>query len=138
MALSWNVSGGIPGITSSRPGNSYLRSLHDYVMQNALAEQSGARNAAMRSAGEDPSMAAYGSLAGMLSGQSDASRQLSGARLQWMRDEAERNFQIRLMRLRAQMEKEAQGNPLWGSLGQLGGSVLGAWLSPGGWFRGEK
>lgn len=135
---NWNTNSG-SGSTwggGGGPGNGYLRSLHEYVMQNAMAEQTGARNAAMRSAGDDPSKAAYGSLSGMLSGQSQASHQLAAGRLQWMKQQMEWAQRLKEMRQQAQLQKEAQGNPWLGALGSLGGSALGAWLSPGGIFKG--
>lgn len=122
------------GISGLNMGNSpYLRQLRDVTMQDALGQMMGARSAAMRSAGNDPSMAASMGLEGMLRGQGNASRLLGQGRLQWLKGQQDLWNQMRLMKYQQKLQ---QTNPLAGLLGGVGGAALGAWLGPGGWFAG--
>jgi hypothetical protein len=117
--------------------NQYLRGLRDLSMSDALAGQTGARQAAMVSAGDDPSVAASSSLQAMLHGQSNASRTLGMGRLQWQKSQLDLKNQRELMKYQQELMKQAQGNPLAGALGGIGGAALGSWLGPGGWFAGS-
>lgn len=119
------------GFNRARPD--YLLNLRNMMMSDALSQGQGARAAAQRSAGDDPSMASAYGLAALLRGQSNASRSVAQGRLQWMLERQRLLNQMRLMEKQAQLQR---GNPLMGALGSLGGGVIGSWLSPGGWFKG--
>lgn len=105
--------------------NGYLRQLRDYTLQDALGAQAGMRGAAMRQAGDDPSMAAAFGLQGMLQGQGNASRTLAAGRLAWMKQRQDLLNQMRLMKYRMELEKT---NPLWAAGGQAVGALTASLL----------
>ena len=122
--MAWND--GDYGPSAARFGqNDYLSQLRAMMMADALAGGRGARAAGMRSAGDDPSVAASYGMEGMLRGQSAASRAVSQGRLQWMQQQQALRNQMRLMKYQQKMQ---QGNPFLGALGTLGGAALGSWL----------
>jgi hypothetical protein len=125
----------LPQTTGANEASPWLRTIWNLVNQNALARQRGARSAAQRMAPNDPSMAAYGGLAGMLEGQSDASNQMSQATNAWLGQQDSQQWQERMLRLRAQLEEEAMkranAGGIWGDVGGLAGNVAGAWLTGG-------
>lgn len=122
----------LPQTAGANASNPWLRTIWNMVNQNALARQQGARGAAQRMSPNDPSMAAYGGLAGMLGGQSDASNQMSQATNAWLGQQDQQQWQERMLRLRAQLEEEAMkranAGAIWGDVGNLAGTLGSAWL----------
>lgn len=114
-----------------------LLGLRNMAMSDALASGVGARASAQRMAGDDPSLAAYGGLSALLSGQSRASNMVGMGRLRWMQERQKVLDQMRLMKYQQKLQKEMQPNALMGTLGNIGGMALGSWLAPGGWWAGK-
>lgn len=116
--------------------NPYLDQLRQSSLADATAQTVGARRAGMNAGGNDPALAAFGGLAGLIGGQGNAARTVGLGNLQWLKGQQDVMNQKRLMRYQMMLQQQAQGNPLMGALGGIGGMALGSWLAPGGWFKG--
>jgi hypothetical protein len=118
----------------------------DWTRNTAMADSgsriNAGRTAAMVGAGNDPSLAAYGGLNALLSGQGETARASNAAQLGWTQHLADQAEQERQMRLRYKLEEEAARKAASGAwaaaAGGLVGKVGGAWLSPGGIWAGKS
>lgn len=115
--------------------------MRDTTMADAAARSRGARFSAQSAAPNDPSLAAYAGLEGLLSGQGDAARALNRGALERLQQLDARQWQEYIMRLQRQWAEEDAGKLGWAELlsgvGDLAGNVGGAWLSPGGIWAGS-
>lgn len=122
-------------------GDPMLDFIRSQSLSDAGARVRGARSAAMNSVGADPSQAAYADLAALLGGQGDAARSINAGALGYLGQQQGFAHEADMARLMAKLREDEikrQNAGGWlGDLGQLVGSVGGAWLSPGG-FWGEK
>lgn len=112
-------------------GDSYLRQLRALLLADAAAQGRSARSAARLGAPNDPSLRAWADLSALIGGQSEVSRSLAGGALSRQSELERRAFEERLLRLRADLEREAQGNGFWGGLGSLAGDVIGSFIPRG-------
>jgi hypothetical protein len=115
--------------------------IRNQAMSDAGSRIGAARGAAQASGGNDPSLSAYGGLNALLSGQGETARAANAGALGWTQHLADQAEQERQMRLRYQLEEEAARKAAGGAwaqaLGGLTGKVGGAWLSPGGLWKGK-
>lgn len=125
-----NTYGG--GGTYASTGDSMLDTIRNTTMADAAARARGGRAAAMRAAPNDPSMAAYAGLEGLLSGQGDAATALNQGALGRLQQMDARQWQEYIMRLQRQWAEEDASRQAWAELlgmgGQIGGAALGAAL----------
>jgi len=119
-----------------QPMNPYLSALRNQLLRDAAARTRGARLGARSQAFGDPSLSAYADVSSLIGGQGDAANQYGRAMLQWMQDQANRQWQEKMLRLRAQLEEQAQRRASAGGwLGSLGSA---AGLATGGWLGGRR
>jgi hypothetical protein len=119
-------------------GDDMLDYIRNQAMANAGARTRGLRFAGQIAGGNDPSLAAYGGLAGLLTGQGEAARDVNAGSLGYLSQQKQFAQQEKMARLyhQWQMEQQRSANAagLWGTLGSVGGGALGGWLGPGGWW----
>lgn len=139
------ASGGVtaPALTGAPSGmavDPQFRAYRDSALQDAAAHASGARLTAMDAAPNDPSLAAYAGLSGELGGQSQASHDVNSYAAHYLDEQSQRAWQEHMARLQYQLAEEQmrkQNAGAWaGDLGQILGGIGGAWLAPGGLFKG--
>ena len=133
---SWGGGGG----TWSSTGNSQLDLLRSLAGQDAFAGIHGARLAAMNSAPNDPSQAAYGGLSALLGGQTNMAHGLNQAAGSYMQQQQANQWQEHMARLMSQLQMDQwrQMQPsAWQTIagigGQVAGNAAGGWLGHHGW-----
>lgn len=113
-------------------GDAILHGLRQMALSDAAAQTIGARRAGQNAAGNDPSLAAYGGLSALLSGQGNAARGINSAASGLAQQYQGQGFQERLARLYHQWQVEQQQSQnnaqLWASIFQPIGTVTGAYL----------
>jgi len=120
------------GVTgqSGSTGNAILDLIRGLVTSQANSRIAGARTAAMGSSPNDPSMAAFAGLSGLLGGQTDAARTLGSGALSWGQMMQGQDFQREMAKMeeeaRLRYAKAAAGNPLAQFGGQVVGTALGS------------
>lgn len=146
---SWDVPDGGVSAVGGAPaagrqpstGDHLTDLLRDTTLADAAARSRGARFSAQSAAPNDPSLAAYAGLEGLLSGQGDAARALNAGALQRLQQIDARQWQEYIMRLQRQWAQEDAKGLGWAELlsgiGDLAGDVGGTWLSPGGIWAGS-
>lgn len=125
-----NTFGGAGTYSSS--GDALLDHIRNVAMADASARSRGARASAMHSSPNDPSLAAYAGLEGLLGGQGDAASSLNRGALGRLSEIDRRKWEEYILRLRHEWEQEAQRQAaqaaMYGSIGSIGGAALGAYL----------
>lgn len=120
------------GGTYASTGDPMLDTIRNTTMADAQARARGGRAAAMRAAPNDPSLAAYAGLEGLLSGQGDAAMALNRGATNRLLQMDERQWQEYIMRLQRQWAEEDARRQAWsdllGGVGDIGGIALGAAL----------
>ncbi len=113
-------------------GDAMFDYIRNQAMAGAGARIGGARLAAMDSYGNnDPSLAAYGGLNALLSGQGDAARGVNAGALQYQQQQQAQQWQQHLMELQAMLQQrlyKSQQPSMWSQLAGIGGSLGGALL----------
>lgn len=124
------------GGTYASTGDPLLDTIRNTTMADAAARILGGRAAAQRAAGDDPSLAAYAGLEGLLVGQGDAAMALNQGATSRLQQMDARKWQEYVLRLQRQWQDEDARNAayaqLLGGIGGIAGKAGGAWLSPGG------
>lgn len=123
-------TGGTYGYGSS--GDPMLDFIRNQSLSDAGARVRGARLSAMDSAGNDPSLAAYAGLDALLSGQGDAARGINSGALGYLGQQRNWQHEMDMANLMAKLREEEikrQNAGAWlGDLGQLAGTLGGAWI----------
>lgn len=139
---SWDVPAGgsrvgggasLGGGTYAPTGDPILDSIRNTTMADAAARSRGARFSAQSAAPNDPSLAAYAGLEGLIQGQGDAARALNVGATNRLREIDARRFQEYMARLEHQWREEEQRKAaraaLYGQLGQIPGIAIGSLLA---------
>lgn len=128
-AGGYTPNGGAPASTLAEPG---FLAFRNNALADASAHAAGARLTAMDAAPNDPSVAAYGSLAGELGGQSQASHDVNAYAAHTLDVASMRAYEEHLMRLKQQLEEEQMRNAgagqFWGDLANIGGRLGSAFI----------
>lgn len=113
-------------------GDPMLDFIRNQSLSDAGARVRGARTAAMDAAGNDPSLAAYAGIDALLSGQGDAARGINAGALGYLGQQRNWQHEVDMANLMAKLREEEikrQNAGGWlGDLGQLAGTLGGAWI----------
>lgn len=129
-ATAWGPTASGGQFASS--GNAMLDWIRNQAMADATARTRGLRSQARTASPNDPALAAWAGLQGQLGGQGEAARSLNAGAFQNQQMENERAWQEYMARLRhrweMEMQKSANNAALWGTVGNVGGTLGGAFL----------